>query len=228
MTTAATQLPPGRPFTPEECAALITADIIAEGEQAAVLAGKRRFTVDECLAMLEVGVLHEDDRIELLDGVIIVMAPINVPHLRGTDHSNQRLVMALGNRAMVRVQGSILLNDHTMPQPDIVVLRMRSLDDMERDSASDVYWIIEFSDSSLEYDLGVKLARYAESGIPEVWVGNLRAREVIVHTEPSGSEYLAVRTCRVGQSISPQAFPDVALAVDDFMPPATVPEGEQS
>ena len=228
MTTAATQLPPARAFTAEECAVLIAADIIAEGEQAAVLAGKRRFTVDECLAMLEAGVLREDDRVELLDGVIIVMAPINVPHLRGTDYSNQRLVMALGNRAMVRVQGSILLNDHTMPQPDIVVLRMRSLDDMERDSASDVYWIIEFSDSSLEYDLGVKLARYAESGIPEVWVANLRAREVTAHSSPSGSEYLAVRTYRAGDSISPQAFPDVALAVDDFMPPATAPEGEQS
>ena len=228
MTTAATQLPPARPFTPEECAVLVAVGIITEGEQAAVLAGKRRFTVDECLAMLEAGVLHEDDRIELMDGVLIYMAPINVPHLRGTDYSTRSLVISLGNRAMVRVQGSIMLNDHTMPQPDIAVLRMRSLEDMERDSASDVYWIIEFSDSSLEYDLGVKLARYAESGIPEVWVGNLRAREVIVHTEPSGSEYLAVRTCRAGQSISPQAFPDVALAVDDFMPPATVSEGEQS
>ena len=228
MTTAATQLPPAWPFTPEECAVLVAAGIITEGEQAAVLAGKRRFTVDEYLALEVAGVLHEDDRVELIDGEILVMAPINVPHLRGTDYSNQRLVMALGNRAMVRVQGSILLNDHTMPQPDIAVLRMRSLDDTERDSASDVYWIIEFSDSSLEYDLGVKLARYAESGIPEVWVGNLRTQEVIVHTEQSGSEYLAVRTCRAGQSISPQAFPDVALAVDDFMPPATMSEGEPS
>ena len=228
MTTATTLLQPKRPFTPAECMSLAASGIIAPDELGAVLSGARRYTVDEYLAMVKADILRKEERIELLDGVIIVMAPINVPHLRGTDYSNQRLVMALGNRAMVRVQGSILLNDHTMPQPDIVVLRMRSLDDTERDSASDVYWIIEFSDSSLEYDLGVKLARYAESGIPEVWVGNLRAREVIVHTEPSGSEYLAVRTCRAGQSISPQAFPDVALAVDDFMPPATVPEGEQS
>ncbi len=228
MTTATTWLPTPRPFTPEECAALIAAGILAEGEQAAVLAGKRRFTVDEYLALEVAGVLHEDDRVELIDGEILVMAPINVPHLRGTDYSTRHLVISLGNRAVVRVQGSILLNNRTMPQPDIAVIRERALNDMERDSASDVYWIIEFSDSSLEYDMGVKLARYAESGIPEVWVGNLRAREVIVHTEPDGSEYLAVRTCRVGQSISPQAFPDVALAVDDFMPPATVPEGEQS
>ena len=49
MTTALTQLPAARPFTPEECAVLVAAGIIAEGEQAAVLAGQRRFTVDECL-----------------------------------------------------------------------------------------------------------------------------------------------------------------------------------
>ena len=49
MTTAATQLPPARPFTPEECAVLVAVGIITESEQATVLAGKRRFTVDECL-----------------------------------------------------------------------------------------------------------------------------------------------------------------------------------
>ena len=50
MTTAATWLPTARPFTPEECAVLVAAGIITEGEQAAVLSGKRRFTVDEYLA----------------------------------------------------------------------------------------------------------------------------------------------------------------------------------
>ncbi len=221
MATTAAQFPRTRPFTAEECRALAEAGVIAGSEQAGVLTGARLFTADEYAAMAEAGILGQDERLELMDGAIVVMAPINVPHMRGTDYSSQALILALGNRAMVRVQGSILLNNRAMPQPDVAVLRRRALDDMERDSAADVYWLIEFADSSLEYDLGVKLARYAESGIPEVWVANLRAREVLVHTEPSGSEYTAVRACRAGQSISPQAFPDVALAVDDFMPPAT-------
>ena len=43
MTTTRTELPPLRPFTREECDALVSASIIAEGEQAAVLSGARLF-----------------------------------------------------------------------------------------------------------------------------------------------------------------------------------------
>ena len=87
-----------------------------------------------------------------------------------------------------------------------------------------MYLVIEIADTSLSFDEGPKLARYAAAGIPEVWVANLRAREVTAYAEPSGSEYASVRTYRVGESISPRAFPDVVLAVADFMPPV----GEES
>ena len=228
MTTATTWLPSARPFTAEECAVLIAAGIIAEGEQADVLAGKRRFTVDECLAMLEAEVLHEDDRIELIDGELLIMAPIGEYHIGGTIWLNRLLVQALGDRALVQPQCPIYLSDRSAPEPDLAVVRWRTISESSLSFPPDVYLIIEIADSSLRYDSGPKLAMYAAAGIPEVWIANLRAREVIVHTEPSGSEYLAVRTYRAGDSISPQAFPDVALAVDDFMPPATAPEGEQS
>ena len=68
MTTAATQLPAARPFTPQECAVLSEAGIITEEEQAAVMAGKRRFTVDEYLAMIEADILRKEERLELIDG----------------------------------------------------------------------------------------------------------------------------------------------------------------
>ena len=220
MTSAITQLPSPRPFTPDECKALITAGIIAEGEQAAVLAGKRRFTVDECLAMLDAEVLHEDDRIELMDGVLVVMAPIGDYHDNTADWLTELCVHAFGGRAWVRVQGSIRLNIMSAPQPDIAILRRRALGDYRPYYPEDIFLVIEIADSSLRYDTGPKLARYAEAGIPEVWIANLRAQEVVAHTDPSGSEYTTVRTFRSGDTISPTAFPDVSLAVDEFMPPA--------
>ena len=226
MTTAATQLPAPRPFTAEECAVLVAAGIIAEGEQAAVLSGKRRFTVDECLAMLEPGVLHEDDRIELMDGVLICMAPIGEFHVGGTIWLTQLLVQALAGRALVQPQCPIYLNDRSAPEPDLAVVRWRPISESSRSFPSDIFLVIEIADSSLRYDSGPKLARYAAAGIPEVWIANLRAREVIAHTAPAGSEYTTVRTYRSGDSISPGAFPDVSLAVADFMPPAPGPDVE--
>lgn len=225
-TLTMTGMPPARPFSVEECAALAQAGIIAAGEQADVLAGRRRFSVDEYLAMGDAGILHEDDRVELIDGEIIVMPPIGDPHEVCTDWLTRLLVPPLINRAMVRVQGAIRLNDRSAPQPDIAVLRERPLSEVGPYFPPDVHLVIEVSDSTLAFDQGPKLARYAAAGIPEVWVANLRAREVTAYSEPSGDEYGNVRTYRVGESISPRAFPDVALAVADFMPPASEENGE--
>ena len=226
MTTATTWLPSTRPFTPEECAALVAADIIAEGEQAAVLAGQRRFTVDECLAMLEAGVLHEDDRIELIDGELLIMAPIGEYHVGGNIWLNRLLIQVLGDRALVQSQCPIYLSGRSAPEPDIAVVRWRPITESSISFPPDVYLVVEIADSSLRYDSGPKLARYAAAGIPEVWIANLRAREVTAHANPSGSEYTSVRTYRSGDSISPGAFPDVSLAVDEFMPPAPGPDVE--
>ena len=224
--TTATQLPAPRPFTVDECKALIAAGIIAEGEQTAVLAGNRRFTVDESLAMLEAGVLHEDDRIELIDGVLICMAPIGDYHDNTADWLAELSFRYFGDRARVRVQGSIRLNSTSAPQPDIAILRRRALGDMRPYFPQDIFLVIEIADSSLRYDSGPKLAQYAAAGIPEVWIAGLRAREVTVHTDPTGFRYTTVRTYQSGESISPSAFSDVSLAIDDFLPPAPGPDVE--
>ena len=217
--TATTLLPPARPFTPEECAVLTAAGIIADDEQAAVLAGKRRFTVDECLAMLEAGVLHEDDRVELLDGELLIMAPIGDNHESSTDWLNELCVLAFAGRARVRTQGSIRLNNMSAPQPDIAILRRRPLSDSRPYYPEDIFLVIEVANTSLRYDSGPKLARYAAAGIIEVWVVNLRDGTVTVYTGLSDSAYTSIRTYGAGERISPGAFPDVSLAVADFVAP---------
>jgi len=215
-------MPPARPFSSEECATLAQAGIIDASEQADVLAGRRRFTVDQYLAMEAAGILYKSDRVELIDGVIITMPPIGDRHVGGTSWATTLFVPPLIGRATVQLAGPIYLNDRSAPEPDVVLRQWTTpgTGPVTRTTPDDVYLIIEYADSSLRYDQGAKLARYAAAGIPEVWVANLRAREVTSYAEPNGAEYAAVRTYQVGESISPRAFPDVILAVSDFMPPA--------
>ena len=221
-TAITTDLPPLRQFTPAECQALDDAGIIADSEQTAVLNNARLFNVDEYLAMETAGILHEDDRLELMDGRIIAMSPIGDPHEFGTDWLTMLLVPPLAGRAMVRIQGSVRLSERSAPQPDVIVYRMRPRSEGPAPRyPSDVYFIIEVADTSLPYDRGPKLARYAAAGIPEVWIANLRTREVTIYTNPIGNQYANARTYRPGETVSPQAFPDIILAVNDFMPPAS-------
>ncbi len=44
----------------------------------------------------------------------------------------------------------------------------------------DIFWIIEFSHSTLSKDLGDKKDIYAEAGIAEYWVVNLKNSQLLV------------------------------------------------
>jgi len=178
---------------------------------------RRLFTVDEVLAMDAAGIFHPDERIELLDGEIIVMPPMKEPHADGTDRIDESLKENLSRRARVRVQGPVRIDEYSLLEPDIAVLRRRDDYHLEHPSPADVFLLIEVADSSLEFDREVKLARYAAASIPEVWIANLRARQVEGFSDPVDGAYRSRRVVTAEGRISPLAFPDVSLAVGDFL-----------
>ena len=178
---------------------------------------RRRFTVEEYCAMVDAGILAEEERIELLNGEILVMPPIGPPHESGTDQLNDQLLYPLHGRALVRVQGSIMLDDNSLPQPDITVLRRRDNYQRERATAADVLLVIEVADSSLRRDRELKLPHYAAAGIPEVWIANVPARQVEAFSNPVDGVYQSRRIVPTDGQISPIAFPDVVLTVGDFL-----------
>ena len=182
-----------------------------------VAATRRRFTVEEYCAMAEAGILTEDERVELLDGEIFVMPPIGEPHEFGADLLNRELTHRLYDRALVRVQNSIRLDDYGLPEPDIAVVRFRDDYHRNRPTPADVLLVIEVADSSLRRDLEMKLPHYAAAGIPEVWIANVSARQVEAFHDPVDGVYQSSRIVPADGRISPRAFPDVALTVGDFL-----------
>ena len=175
---------------------------------------RRRFTVAEYYAMAGIGILAENDRVELLEGDLIVMPPIGDWHAACVDRLNHALLPTLQGRAVVRVQGPTRLNYRSEPQPDVMLLRWR--DDFYEGGhpgPADVLLLIEVADTSADYDRGPKLSAYARAGIPEVWIVNRETRRIETYTEPESGAYGTVRYAGPGESISSQAFPDVDLEV---------------
>ena len=166
--------------------------------------------------MAEAGILTEDDRVELIEGEIVQMSPIGPRHAACVIVLTRRLVLALGDRALVSPQNPVRLPLDTEPQPDVVVLRPRD-DGYARAHArpEDVLLLVEVADTSYRYDSGLKLRLYARTLIPEVWIVDLERDAVEVHRRPEHEGYASSERIVRGGIVSPAAFGDIVLAVDD-------------
>ena len=188
---------------------------------------RRKFTVADYYRLAEVGILGPDERLELIEGEIIVMAPIGPGHAGSVDFIGNLFVRRLDDRFIVRSQNPIHLDDGSEPQPDIVVARHR--DDyftVAHPTPADILLIVEVALSSLEYDRDVKAHLYGRNGVPETWVKNLPEDCIERFTEPGPDGYAQHTIHRRGETITPVSFPDLELAVADLLPPPATAAGE--
>ena len=177
---------------------------------------RRRITVDEYHRMADVGILGPEEHVELLDGVIIQMSPINPPHNACVARVSVWFVRRVDDRAIVFTQGSFRLSGFSEPEPDVLLARYR--DDFYRTAhprPEDVLLVIEVSDTTLRYDRDDKLPRYAAAGIPEAWIADVKRNRLTVYRDPSPDGYRQVITLTRRATISPPAFPDLELRWED-------------
>jgi Uma2 family endonuclease len=179
---------------------------------------KHRFNVKEYYRMAETGVLRPDARVELLNGEIIDMSPIGPFHGGVTNFLNQFFTNAAKNRWITSVQNPIRLDDHSEPQPDLVLLKPAP--DFYRKHhprPADVFLVVEVSDTTLEGDQTEKLPVYGRSDIAEVWIVNLNEFAVEVYREPHFNGYGSKAILRAGSQAIPLAFPDAAVDVAELL-----------
>ena len=162
--------------------------------------------------MAEAEILDPRDRVELIDGEVMRLSPIGSRHGACVDRLVRRLVLAVGERAIVRVQGAIQVGEYSEPQPDIVLLRERM--DFYADhnpTPPDVLLVVEVSDTSLRYDLLRKIPLYVAEGVPEAWVVDLVAD--VVHVARGADRH----QLGPGDTVAPLAFPELRLDVADIL-----------
>jgi Uma2 family endonuclease len=184
----------------------------------AVRLTRRRFTVDEYYWMARVGILGEDDRVELIDGEIVEMAPIGPEHAGIVTQCTHRLLREFADLAQVRIQNPIRLDEYNEPEPDLALVRQRA--DFYRfahPAPEDVLLVIEVADTTLAADRRHKMPLYGRAGIPEAWLVDLQHGVVYVHREPTADGYRVTQTVRRGERLAPLAFPDREIAVADLL-----------
>jgi Uma2 family endonuclease len=177
-----------------------------------------RFSVDEYHRMASAGILGEDDRVELIDGEIVVMSPVGAHHSGTVNKLNRSLSRALGDKAVIGVQNPIRLTDDTEPEPDIAVLRPRA--DFYTESLpapAEILLVIEVADTSLLADRMVKIPRYARAGIREAWLVDLENERIERHSGPEPGGYRDVATIARGQALASTAVRGLVLVADEIL-----------
>ena len=122
-----------------------------------------RYTSERYLALIDAGALGPDDKVELLEGEIVAMAPEGPRHEVAIDKTADALRVAVAGRAAVRAQHSVHAGARSVPEPDFAVVPGRH-DDYARARPRTALLVVEVSDSSLAVDDHAPAAFIAQKG----------------------------------------------------------------
>lgn len=176
---------------------------------------RRRLTVSDYHKMIDAGIFQEDDRVELLDGELYDMSPIDAAHAANVNRLTRLLVRSIDEQAIVSVQNPVELDDYSEPQPDIALLRWR--DDFYENhlpTPTDSLLLIEVANTTVTTDRKAKLPRYAAAKIPEVWIVNIKQRVIEQYTQPDGKVYGNHKLVKRGMITTTCLSPAVAMPVE--------------
>ena len=150
----------------------------------------RTFTVDEYYKLAEVGILKDTDKVELINGEIITMSPMNAPHSGMVARIARLLIKKLDEKATILIQSPIRLDNHSEPEPDLIIAKFKLSDYTKfHPTPTDTHIAIEVSDSTLEKDRAIKVPLYATANIPEYWIINLVDKQIEIYRQPKKGEY---------------------------------------
>ena len=186
--------------------------------------GIRRFTRLEYERLAELEFFQPDERLELIDGIMIVREPQDAPHATGVRLVLRALRAVFGAGWTVDSQLPVALDDYSEPEPDAAVVAGDPRDYRDTHPTRPVL-IVEVAESRLAFDRRRKASLYARAGIADYWVVNLVDRVLEVYREPVaapaapyGFRYRSVTRLRPPATVTPLAAPSAAIPVADLLP----------
>lgn len=184
----------------------------------------KRWTRVEYERLVDRGIFEPGDRIELIDGLLLVAEPQASPHYTAIRLVERALARAFGEGWEVRSQAPIALDDASEPEPDVAVVR-GAVRDFAASHPADPVLVVEVSLASLAFDREHKASLYARAGRPEYWIVNLIDRVLEVQREPApepsapyGWDYARVDVLGPAEYVSTLGAPAVQIPVADLLP----------
>jgi Uma2 family endonuclease len=180
----------------------------------------RRFTTSEYERMGTQGIFAPDERVELVEGEILVMTPQGSRHTTVVHACADQLRGAFGTGFYVRIQSPLAIEPDSEPEPDVAVV-LGSLDDYAKEHPKTAVLIVEVADTTLSHDRR-KAAVYARARIQDYWIANLVDGVLEVHRNPGESEkgtwsYADIKSLQPTETVHPLGAPKAKVKVSDLL-----------
>jgi Uma2 family endonuclease len=176
-------------------------------------------TVEEFEALAKSEGWDEDGRVELLDGELVSMSPIDDPHIGCVNRLNRLFSRRYPEQlVLVSIQNAIRVGQHDEPQPDIALLKPRAdFYGTAKATPQDILLLVEVADTTLRTDLGRKARIYASANVEEYWVIDLNNKLVYVHQKPSDGAYATRLVPSAGDQLSAQFASTVQFGFEELL-----------
>lgn len=172
----------------------------------------RGLLTEEYEALVGAGLLTGQP-VELLEGVLVEVAPISPEHASTVTAIADALRAQMPSGWRVREEKPLRVPPSSEPEPDVAVVRDT---DLSRAHPSTALLVVEISVSSAPVDLEVKPGVYAAAEVDEYWVVDVPARRVHVHRQRRAGGYDDVQELPAGplrSGTAPVLEVDVAAAL---------------
>jgi Uma2 family endonuclease len=180
----------------------------------------KRWTVQDYHRLSELGILDPKEPTELIAGQITLMAAKGTSHVTSLYLLANALPDRVGSTALIRTQDPIQLDDFSEPEPDLAIVQGTVLDYAERHPRpSDIYLVVEVADSTLKHDCETKDKIYAQAGITDYWVLDVKNRRLHIFRVPTPTGYTSHLILSEPNQAEPLAFPSILFSLTSILPP---------
>jgi Uma2 family endonuclease len=184
----------------------------------------RRWTRKEYDRLVELGVFENGERLELIDGLLVLREPQGARHATGIRRVLAALRRALGPDWQIDSQLPLALDPTSEPEPDVSVVPGDASTYREAHPSRPLL-VVEVAESSYRIDHEFKASLYARAAVPECWIIDIARGVVEVHRHPAESDvapygwrYTSVETLRPPSTITPRFAPTATILVADLLP----------
>ena len=170
--------------------------------------------------MVETGVLDDSERVELIEGELLVLNPQGPIHAGLTQELRDVLLVAYGRGYFARDHSPVVGTPFTIPEPDIAVVRgePRALRGRHPGPA-DVVLVVEISSSSRRADRR-KADVYAQAGFGHYWIVDVERKRTEVRTAPKQGVYLSVEMINFDVALAlPERPRTITITIAELLSP---------